>query len=110
MKNYFIKSHERDGTCYHEFYRGKWKNNDFWNESSICIDDDDMTARFVELIRKYVPSYDYYGETEITLKQWQQIKNEGLLTADKTADIINQAENWMAETFKEHKVFTILGI
>lgn len=109
MKNYFIKSQDREGTYYHEFYRGKWKK-DFWNENSICIDDNDMTTRFVELIRKYVPSYDYYGVTEITLEQWQQIKNEGLLNNDKTTDIITQAESWMEETFAKEKVFTILGI
>ena len=109
MKNYFIKPQDREGTCYHEFYRGKWKK-DFWNENSICIDDDDMTVRFVELIRKFVPSYDYYGITEITLEQWQQIKGEGLLTNNETADIITQAESWMEETFAKHKVFTILGI
>ncbi len=109
MKNYFIKSQDRDGTCYHEFYRGKWKK-DFWNKNSICVKDDDMTIGFVELIRKFVPSYDYYGITEITLEQWQQIKNEGLLTNDETADIIAQAESWMEETFAKHKVFTILGL
>lgn len=109
MKNYFIKPQDREGTVYHEFYRGKWKE-DFWNKNSICIDDDDMTGRFVELIKKFVPNYDYFGITEITFEQWQQIKNEGLLTNDETADIITQAESWIEETFKEHKVFTILGI
>ena len=110
MKNYFVKSKDRDGTCYHEFYKGKWKYCDYWHKDSICIDDDDMSERLVEIIRKYVPDYDYFGETEITFLQWQQIKHDALEVSDEAAEIVKQAEPWVEENFKEHKVFTLLGV
>lgn len=31
---YFVTDRERDGTCYHEFYKGRWDGKTFWKEDS----------------------------------------------------------------------------
>ena len=41
---YFVYNNQRDGTCYHEFYKGKWDGKTFWKDDSICIDDNDFYA------------------------------------------------------------------
>jgi hypothetical protein len=28
---YFVTNKERQGTCYHEFYKGKWDEKTFWS-------------------------------------------------------------------------------
>ena len=35
--NYFITNSEMIGTCYHEFYKGKWDGEIFWKEDSLLI-------------------------------------------------------------------------
>lgn len=32
---YFCSVNNRAGTCYHEFYRGKWDDKTFWKSDSI---------------------------------------------------------------------------
>ena len=37
---YFVKNSERESTCYHEFYKGKWDEKTFWKEDSLLLHDD----------------------------------------------------------------------
>ena len=39
---YFVTDRERDGTCYHEFYKGRWDGKTFWKEDSISLHDNIM--------------------------------------------------------------------
>ena len=83
----------------------------FWKEDSICIDDDDLfDCDFIEILIKYVPNYDPFGETEITKHQWEQIKTDCLLSGGKSAAIVKGADKWMIDTFSKHPIFTILGL
>ena len=81
---FFIKSSEKKGTCYHEFYKGKWDGSTFWKEDSLLIHDDVMLEHrgFVEAIKKVVSHYDPYNETEINKDEWIEIGNV-IQNADK---------------------------
>ena len=111
MQKYFIKSKDRNGSCYYEFYKGKWDGKTFWKDDSICIDDNDFfDCDFIDVLIKYVPNYDPFGETEITKHQWEQIKADCILSGGKTAAIVKEADKWMVDTFSKYPIFTILGL
>ena len=71
---YCVLNHERDGTGYHEFYRGKWVGQSFWRDDSLYIDDYRLfeIKGFVGALRAAVPYYDSYGITEISREQWEK--------------------------------------
>ena len=111
MHKYFVSPKERNGSCYYEFYKGKWDEKTFWKEDSICIDDNDWyDCEFVDILIKYAPNYDPFGETEINKFQWEQIKTDCLLCGGKSAALAKEADHWMIDTFSKYSVFTILGI
>lgn len=109
---YFCNADERKGTCYHEFYRGKWDGSDFWNEKSVLIHDD--VLRELELYRAFeavIPVYDYFGKTEITQKEWmliQQYTRDHL--SGKAQEALDEIIGWIDDTFLAENVVTILGI
>lgn len=106
---YLVNLNERDGTCYHEFQKGKW-NDEFWFEDSIYLSDDFMSRDLYELISACAPEYDPYGVTVITRRQWNDICALAKNHAPETAAIIAEADVWARENFKTNDVFTILGI
>ena len=111
MQKYFVRPKDRNGSCYYEFYKGKWDEKTFWKEDSICIDDNDWyDCDFVDIIIKHVPYYDPFGETEINQEQWECIKKDAILSGGKSKEIAIEADKWMIDTFNEYKVFTILGL
>lgn len=111
MQKYFVSPKDRKGSCYYEFYKGKWNKKTFWKEDSICISDCDLLdCDFIEILIKYVPNYAPFGVTEITKKQWRQIKADCILSRGKSAAIVEEAEKWMKDTFSKYSIFTVLGI
>ena len=48
---YFVYNNQRDGTCYHEFYKGKWNRWKFWKSDSIFLDDDYLFKGFSDAIK-----------------------------------------------------------
>ena len=109
---YFVYDNQRDGTCYHEFYKGKWDGHTFWKADSISLDDNILFENkgFVDAIIEVIPNYDPFGETEISFLEWQEI---GRVILDKDAvsqDLYKEADNWLKSVFKTHNCFTILGI
>ena len=72
---YFVTDRERDGTCYHEFYKGRWDGKTFWKEDSISLHDNIMfqAKEFIAALVVCVPKYDPFGETEITADDLQKI-------------------------------------
>ena len=107
---YFITDKEREGTCYHEFYKGKWDGETFWKSDSISIDDDFLDRDFCDTIREVVPNYDPYGVTEISDAQWKAIGEVITSRTKKTQEIYNEADRWLKDVFKKYTCFTILGI
>jgi hypothetical protein len=113
---YFVTETERKilgGSCYYEFYRGDWdeKKCIFWSEDSLNIHDNYMyTLKLDELIFKVVPYYDCFGETRIDEKQWKEIYRLAKEKGGELFDAVCEVSTWAEENFKEHKVFTILGL
>ena len=109
---YFVKNSAREGTCYHEFYKGKWDGKTFWKEDSISLHDDILfkTPEFVDSIMEVVPTYDPFGETEISFEAWKKI---GMIIREKdkrSQELYQEADSWLNEVFKEYECITILGI
>ena len=109
---YFVTDNEREGTCYHEFYRGKWDGYTFWKEDSLSIHDDIMVEHegFPDAIKEIVTLYDSAGETEISFDEWIEI-GKIIQQKDETSQAIyHEADEWLKDVFKTNGCFTILGI
>lgn len=107
---YFCSVNERVGTCYHEFYRGKWDGKTFWKSDSILLHDDTLTElKIYEAFAAAIPDYAPYGVTEVNKAQWDAVLEYPSLSPEAKAALA-EAEPWVKETFKSEKVFTILGI
>lgn len=110
--NYFVRNDERDGSCYHEFYKGKWDGKTFWKEDSLSLHDDFMfeCKGFVEAIIEVIPQYNTYGNTEVSIEAWQKI-GELILEKDEQAQAIyKEADIWLKTVLEEYNCFTILGL
>ena len=109
---YFVTDRERDGTCYHEFYKGRWDGKTFWKEDSISLHDNIMfqAKEFIAALVVCVSKYDPFGETEITADEWIKI---GTLISSKdniSKKVYEEANKWAKEVFKSYGCFTILGL
>ena len=107
---YFVFDYQRDGTCYHEFYKGKWNGHTFWKSDSISLDDDYLFDGFVDAIISVIPTYDRFGETEISSDEWKEIGKSILSKDKKSQEIYYEANKWLEDVFKKYSCFTILGI
>ena len=60
---YFIKNDQRKGSCYHEFYKGKWDNETHWKDDSVYLHDDILydAMDLADAIREVLPEYDPAG-------------------------------------------------
>ena len=72
---YFVENSGRKGTCYHEFYKGKWDGATFRKDDSVFLHDDtlDQCGGLVEALMLIIPSYDRYGPTEVFAADWEKI-------------------------------------
>ena len=107
---YFVYDHERKGTNYYEFYKGKWDGVTFWHPESISIDDNIIfkNPNFVDSIKTIVPSYDPFGETEISKEEWQEIGRQ--ITDEKSRKLYEEATEWLNTIWDEYHCFTIIGL
>ena len=108
---YFVYNNQRDGTCYHEFYKGKWNRWKYWKSDSIFLDDEYLFKGFSDAIKEIVPYYDPFGETKISIDQWKKIGEQIKEKDVKSQEVYSEADQWLRdEVFTKHKCFTILGI
>ena len=113
---YFVTEKERKeygSSCFHEFQKGGWdeRNPEFWKEDSVCIHDDIMCElAFGSLIQKVIPEYDPFGITMITRARWKKIVDAASEMGGDIAVLVDEADVWAQETFREYGLFTILGI
>ena len=108
---YFCYDDERGGTCYHEFYKGKFDGVSFWKKDSIFIHDDILCKLgMIDLFLSVIPRYDSLDETEVNKEQWDDIKNQAKAIGGNLFEAIEEADIWVQETFLSHMVFTIIGI
>ncbi|MDE6502704.1 MAG: hypothetical protein K2L10_11510 [Ruminococcus sp.] len=104
---YFLSKDELRGTDCHEFFKGKW-NNLFWNDDSIYIYDEDFTdTGLKKLFLDVMPEYSPYESTEITPEDWKLICDASF---GRTKEAVKDLNDWVQEVFAEYGLFTILGI
>ncbi len=109
---YFCLENEREGTCYHEFHRGKWDEIDFWNPNSLLLHDDILEeTKLYKAFGAALPTYDYFGETKVTSKDWCLIREYTKAHLGENAqEALNEIEHWVNDVFAKEGLFTILGI
>lgn len=109
---YFTVNSERKGTCYREFYKGKWDGATFWKEDSIFLHDDILysCSGFANVLTLIIPRYDPYGETEVSAADWEKIGKAIRQNDRSSVELYEEASVWAAEVFKTEECFTILGI
>ena len=108
---YFCSVSNRVGTCYHEFYKGKWDGKTFWKSDSILLHDDTLIE--LEIYKAFaavIPDYDPYGETEVNQSQWKAILDYASQLDTEAIIALTEATPWVNEALQDEKVFTILGI
>ena len=108
---YFVMNYEREGTCYHEFYRGKWDNESFWKDDSIYLHDDVLIENrgFAEALL-LIPNYDPYRDTEVSADDWAKLGKVIRQDDHGSIELYDEANAWLEEVFKIENCFTILGI
>lgn len=110
-RKYFCRSAERQGTCYHEFQKGKWDEHTFWKEDSLLIHDDvHLELKLYGLFKQALPSYDAFGDIEVNKAQWQAIYRMAEEIGGEAYDAIKEADIWVQECFETEDVFYMLGI
>lgn len=107
---YFILNYQRQGTFYHEFMIGNYKE-EHWNHKSMLLDDNKMQeSKLYELFENCIDGYDYYGITKVDKKCWERIKEEVENYSDEIKEIIEELLYWAEYAINNHKCFSILGI
>lgn len=108
---YFVTLEECRGTCYHEFYKGKWDETTFWKNDSLYLHDDILfTLNIERVFLEVVPDYDMYNETEINKSHWEQICKMAKSIGGEIETAIKEVDVWVQDNYKEYDIFTILGI
>ncbi len=109
---YFCLPEKRQGTCSHEFFRGKWDKLDYWNVTSLLLHDDMMQqTNLYEAFDKVLSNYKFWGETEITLNDWDLVcEYTKDCLGENAQKAIFEIKHWTDDVFAKEGLFTILGI
>ena len=110
---FFITEEERKkskSTCYFEFQKGKYHGK-CWENGSVSIRDSLWDEyELSDLFEKAVPDFDYFGVTEISPEQWENILKICEKEKPKGACVIDDVREWVEECFKEFGCFAICGM
>lgn len=107
---YFCTSDERKGTCYIEFQKGEFNEN-FWLDDSLLIDDDSWYDSGLEdFFFAELPELEDFGTVSVTNEQWKVICDRAEEYEESVSEAVGELKDWAEETFREHDVFTILGL
>ena len=88
---YFCVESEREGTCYHEFQKGKWDEETFWKEDSLLLYDDILIQYEIYKLFQYVDSeYSDCGEIEIDKEKWNTICNRADAIGGEVKNLIDE--------------------
>lgn len=100
------------GGCYDEFVMGKWDGKTFWSSDYLYLFDDHIIdLRLYELIfSKVFEIYNRWGPNEVTREQWEQMLSLSKEIGGEVDELFRELEPWADENFKDHDVFTILGV
>ena len=107
-------NNEREGTAYHEFYKGKWDQDklEFWRDDSIYVHDDMFweNPELQNLFREVIPEYSDVEMTEVTADNWAKIGELAKKAETSTLDFYGEIDAWAQPVLQEFGLFTILGI
>ena len=109
---YFVSDDQREGTAYHEFYKGKWDTETFWNKDSIDLYDDELVNHngFYNALYQAVPGYDPYEMVEVSAENWKAVRECIPEDDTESIELYEEADAWAKDVLKEHGCFTILGL
>ncbi len=108
---YFCKEEDRNGTDYHEFQKGRWYKQTFFDSHSIIIKDDVLKQIGLKaLFEKCIPDYDYNSASEVTEKTWNKMLKEAKKQGGEVEEALLEAEPWVKDNFLTEESFSILGI
>lgn len=110
---FFVSEKERKAsatTCYFEFQKGKYHGK-CWESDSVSIRDSVWDEyELSDLFERAVPDFDYFGVTEISPAEWNEILNICKTENPKGACVVEDVREWVAECFQNFKCFTICGM
>ena len=103
---------QREGTAYHEFFKGKWDEKTFWRNESIYLFDDELVRHkgFYHALCQAVPGYDPYAMVEVSKENWKAVRKYIPEDDTESIELYEEADSWAEEVFKEFTCFTILGL
>ena len=109
---YFINNNQRKGSCYHEFYKGKWDNETHWKDNSVYLHDDILydAMDFADAIREVLPEYDPAGCIEVSVDDWLKIGKAVDQKDILAREIYQDANMWVQLACAECGCITILGV
>lgn len=108
---YFITENERDGSYYHEWAKGQFDGEHFWQPDSLLLPHDTLTLLHLDILfLRVIPEYDVLGEIPVSKVQWAAIMEKARETGGEVLACMQEAESWVAETFAEYDVFTMIGM
>lgn len=73
---FIVSNKDRQGTCYHEFYLGRWKLgiNEHWNNNSIFIHDNNFDV-YMYIFLKHLRKYDRYSVKVVDRKEYNEVSH-----------------------------------
>lgn len=103
---------QRVGTCYHEFRKGSFRQgSSHWSSDSLLLHDNILQrSGFGKILQETLPAYNQYGITVVNWTQWQCILQHALAQGGGAELVALEVNEWAEDTFRDHAVFTILGI
>ena len=108
---YFVRNQERKNTVYHEFQKGRFDEETFWKEDSLCLHDDYLhTLGLFQIFQNTIPDYSDTGESEIDEKLWNAVMQEAKRSGGEALECLLEADAWVCDTLQEYGVFTIIGV
>ncbi len=109
---FFVTDEQREGTAYHEFFKGRWDEKSFWHKDSIYLFDDELMNHkgFYDALRQCVPGYDPYDMIEVSKENWKDVRECIPQDDTESIELYEEADVWVKEVFKECTCFTILGL
>lgn len=110
---FFLNEDQRKAshsTCYFEFQKGPYHDK-CWRNDSINISDA-LWEKYdlSDLILRVNGNFDYYGITEITKNQWNEIVELSRKSEGVWGKIIAEAVPWAEECFHDYDVISIIGM
>lgn len=100
------------GGCYDEFVKGKWDGKTHWSSSSLYLYDDwiDDLKLYDLIFSKAFELYNRWGPNDVKREQWEHMLSLSKEIGGAVEELFGELEPWADENFREHDVFTILGV